>query len=147
MQAQEFPMTDPELDAQRRETISRLFSAIQAGDYAVLQEVLTADAITRWPQTGERMTSAMSCIRVYENYPGGPPTYAVHRISGGGDLWVAELVSDYSDGRWFTVSVIEFDGAQIARMTDYFGPTIPAPEWRATLVERDEFALPPVGSG
>ena len=63
-------MTDPELDPQRRETISRFFAAIQAGDYAVLQEVLTPDAITRWPQSGERMTSAMSCIRVYENYPG-----------------------------------------------------------------------------
>ena len=45
-------MTDPELDRQHRETISRFFAAIQAGDYAVLQEVLTPDAITRWPQSG-----------------------------------------------------------------------------------------------
>ncbi len=140
-------MTDPELDSNRRETISRFFAAIQAGDYAVLREVLTADAITRWPQTGERMTSAMSCIRVYENYPGGPPSYTVHRISGSGDVWVAELVSSYSDGRWYTVSVIEFDGEQIARMTDYFGPTIPAPEWRAALVEHDEFMLLPSEPG
>ena len=78
-------MTDPELDHQHRETISRFFAAIQAGEYAVLQEVLTPDAITRWPQSGERMTSAMSCIRVYENYPGGPPSYEVQRISGGGE--------------------------------------------------------------
>ena len=62
-------MTDFELDPQRRKTISRFFAAIQSGDYAVLQEVLTPDAITRWPQSGERMTSAMSCMRVYENYP------------------------------------------------------------------------------
>ena len=59
--------------------------------------------------------------------PGEPPAYAVHRISGGGDTWVAELVADYSDGRWYTVSVIEFDGAQIARMTDYFGPSFAGP--------------------
>ncbi len=130
-------MTDTELDYQHRETISRFFAAIQAGDYAVLQEVLIADAITRWPQSAERMTSAMSCIRVYENYPGGPPSYQVQRISGSGEVWVAELVADYSDGRWYTVSVIEFDGAQIARMTDYFGPSFPAPEWRAQWVERD----------
>ena len=64
-------MTNPELDPQRRETISRFFAAIQAGDYAVLREVLTPDAITRWPQSGERITGAMSCVRVYENYPGG----------------------------------------------------------------------------
>ncbi len=130
-------MTDLELDPQRHQTISRFFAAIQAGDYAVLQEVLTSDAITRWPQSGERMTSAMSCIRVYENYPGGPPSYAVERISGGGEVWVAVLESDYSDGRWYTISIIEFDGARIARMTDYFGPSFPAPEWRAALVERD----------
>ena len=84
----------------------------------------------------------MSCVRVYENYPGDPPAYAVHRISGGGDAWVAELVADYSDGRWYTVSVIEFDGAQIARMTDYFGPSFPAPSGEQR-VERDEITVPP----
>ena len=131
-------MTDPTIDSQRRETIGRFFTAIESGDYSVLQEVLTADAITRWPQSGERMTGAMSCVRVYENYPGEPPAYAVQRISGEGDMWVAELVADYSDGRWYTVSVIEFDGVQIARMTDYFGPSFPAPEWRAAWVERDD---------
>jgi hypothetical protein len=95
-------MTDPKLDHQRRETIRRFFAAIEAGDHAVLQELLTPDAITRWPQSGERITGAMSCVHVYENYPGEPPAYAVHRISGGGATWVAELVADYSDGRWYT---------------------------------------------
>ena len=131
-------MPDPELDRQRRDTIERFFAAIQAGDRAVLQEVLEPDAITRWPQSGERMTDAMSCIRVYENYPGGPPSYAIQRIIGGGEVWVAEMLSEYSDGRWYGVSVIEFDGARIARMTDYFGPSLPAPEWRAAWVEHEE---------
>jgi ketosteroid isomerase-like protein len=74
-------MPDPQPDLQRRESIGRFFAAIQAGDRAVLEEVLTPDAITRWPQSGERMTDAMSCIRVYENYPGGRrvPTL-VHRV-------------------------------------------------------------------
>ena len=140
-------MTDPRLDHQRRDTIRRFFAAIEAGDYAVLREVLTPDAITRWPQSGERITGAMSCVHVYENYPDEPPAYTVHRISGGGATWVAELVADYSDERWYTVSVIEFEGAQIARMTDYFGPSFPAPEWRAAWVERDEStALPAMPS-
>ena len=128
-------MTDLELDDQRRETIRRFFSAIQAGDGQVLQEVLRPDALTRWPQSGERMTDAMSCIRVYENYPGGPPSFSISRISGSGQVWVAELVSTYGDERWYTVSVIEFEGVQIAGMTDYFGPSLPAPEWRSAFVE------------
>jgi hypothetical protein len=120
------------------QTINRFFDAIQAGDYPVLLEVLTPDAITRWPQSGERMTGAMSCVRVYQNYPGGPPTYRLQRISGEGDIWVAELVGDYGDDRWHMVSILEFDGARIARMTDYFGPTFPAPAWREEWVERED---------
>ena len=130
-------MTDPGVVPSRRDAVSRFFAAVQSGDYAVLQEVLTPDAITRWPQSGERITGAMSCVRVYENYPGGPPPYSVQRILGGGQTWVAELVADYSEGRWYMVSVIEFDGPRIARMTDYFGPSFPAPDWRAAWVERD----------
>lgn len=132
------PGLEPDDGAQRYETISRFFAAIQAGDYAVLQEVLTPDAITRWPQSGERITGAMACVRVYENYPGGPPTYLVKRISGDGAVWVAELIADYGAERWHAVSVIEFEGPRIARMTDFFGPSFPAPEWRQGFVEREE---------
>ena len=134
------PATEPAPSAQRRDTIHRFFAAIQAGDYQVLQEVLTHDAITRWPQSSERITGAMACVRVYENYPGGPPTFGVQRVSGGGDVWVAELTGDYGDERWHMISVIEFEGPQIARMTDYFGPSFPAPEWRADMVEHETTA-------
>lgn len=129
---------EPVGPAQRVETISRFFAAIQAGEYQVLREVLTDDAITRWPQSGERITGAMACVRVYENYPGGPPTYRVQRISGEGDKWVAEAGADYAGERWHAVSIIEFRGLQIAHMTDYFGPSLPAPEWREPWVELEE---------
>jgi ketosteroid isomerase-like protein len=132
------PSPERGLGLQRRETIKRYFAAIQTGDYAVLQEVLTPDAITRWPQSGERISGAMSCVRVYQNYPGGPPSHRLERISGDGDVWVAELVADYGKERWHTVSVIEFDGRRIARMTDYFGPSFPAPEWRQEWVQRED---------
>jgi hypothetical protein len=132
------PSPERGLGLQQRETIKRYFAAIQAGDYPVLQEMLTPDAITRWPQSGERISGAMSCVRVYENYPGGPPSYRLERISGDGDVWVAELVADYGKERWHTVSVIEFDGRRIARMTDYFGPSFAAPEWRQEWVERED---------
>ena len=130
--------SEPDISEQRSETIGRFFAAIQEGDYAVLREVLTPDAITRWPQSGERITGAMACVRVYENYPGGPPAVVVKRISGDGTVWVAELVADYGEERWHTVSVVEFEGSRIARMTDYFGPSFPAPEWRQGLVELEE---------
>jgi hypothetical protein len=132
------PTSTPEHVAQRRDTIDRYFAAIQSGDSAVLHEVLTPGAITSWPQSGERITGAMSCALVYANYPGGPPSQRVQRISGDGKVWVAELVADYGEERWHTISVFEFDGPRIARITDYFGPTFRAAEWRREWVDRED---------
>ena len=129
----------------RANTVIRFFAALQAGEYSTLSEVLTPDAVTRWPQSAERLTGAMACIQVYENYPGGPPTYRVERISGGGQTWVAELIGDYGDERWHMVSVIEFEGPRICRMTDYFGPALPAPAWRQEWVELED-AVGPSGT-
>ena len=120
------------------QTITRFFDAIAAGDSATLLAILTPDAVTHWPQSGERMTGAMSCVRVYENYPGGPPSFRIGRISGAGDTWVAEMVLMYGEQRWYGVSIVEFDGPRIAAMTDYFGTAFPPPAWREQWVERDD---------
>ena len=122
-------------------TIERFFGAIQAGDSATLLEVLAPDAVTRWPQSGEQITGAMACVRIYAEYPGGPPVSRLVRVVGAGDVWTAELVAEYGADRWWIVSICEFDGARIARMTDYFGPTFPVPEWREGLVELDDSAV------
>jgi hypothetical protein len=117
------------------QTIKRYFDAIVAGDSATLLEILTPDAVTRWPQSRERITGALSCVRVHENYPGGAPSYQITRISGEGDTWVAEMTLKYGEEPWFGVSILEFEGQRIARMTDYFGAAFPAPAWRAEWVE------------
>ena len=119
----------------REITLRRFFEAIHAGDTATLEAVLLPSAVTRWPQTGEQITGAMACIRVYANYPGGPPAYHVERVLGAGDVWVAELTVDYGTERWYVASVAEFEGERIARFTDWFAPQLPAPEWRRELVD------------
>lgn len=129
-----------QVDPPQLATIRGFFEAIQKGDYAALHGLLTPDAVTRWPQSGELITGALACVRVYENYPGGPPAYSVQRISGAGDHWVAELLADYQAERWYAVSVIGFDGTRIARMTDYFGPSFAPPAWRLDLVELEQVA-------
>lgn len=126
------------IDTERRASIASFFTAVAEGDTEVLHRLLTADAITRWPQSRERITGAATCVLVHTNYPGGPPTHKVVRVTGGGNAWVAELTADYGDERWFIVSVIEFDGDRIARLTDYFGPTFPAPDWRGQWVEIED---------
>jgi hypothetical protein len=116
---------------------------VATGDQATLLEVLAVDAITRWPQSGERITGAAACVHVYGNYPGGPPAYRLRRMLGDGDIRVAELEADYGAERWYVVSIIEFDRDRIARMTDYFGPSFPAPDWRRGWVELETAASEP----
>ncbi len=130
--------TESDTGTDQAQTIRRFFDAIAAGDSATLLEILTPDAVTRWPQSGERMTGAMSCVRVHENYPGGPPSFDFVRISGAGDTWIAEMVMKYGEEPWYGVSIVEFVGPRIARLTDYFGPAFPAPAWRAQWVERED---------
>jgi hypothetical protein len=48
----------------RAAAVERFLEAIRAGEYGTLEEVLMSNAITRWPQSGEQITGAMSCIRV-----------------------------------------------------------------------------------
>lgn len=76
------PAANVETRPDQSRTIERFFAAIEAGDSAELEEVLTPDAVTRWPQSGERITGAQACIQVYGNYPGGSPRYRIHRIIG-----------------------------------------------------------------
>ena len=42
------------------QTIKRYFDAIVAGDSATLLEILTPDAVTRWPQSRERSQGTAS---------------------------------------------------------------------------------------
>jgi hypothetical protein len=119
----------------RAEVIRRYFAAITSGDHGSLRELLAPTAVTSWPQSGETITGAEACIRVYENYPGGPPVLEVERIIGSGDVWVAESAAQYGVEPWFVTSIFEFEGEQIVRIVDSSGPPIAAPEWRKAFVD------------
>ena len=60
------PVSSAAADHAKTATIERYFAAILAGDDAALDEVLTPDAVTRWPQSGERSSvrgAASRCMR------------------------------------------------------------------------------------
>jgi hypothetical protein len=128
-------VASPHAEDERTRAASAYFAAMVSSDYATLEGIMTPDAVTHWPQSGELITGAMTCIRVYENYPGGPPAYSLRRVVGEGSTRTAELEADYGTERWYVTSILEFEGNRIARITDYFGPTLPAPEWRRELVD------------
>jgi hypothetical protein len=93
-----------------------------------------SDCLIDIPQSGERFDRE-GMREVQRNFPGGAPDMKLVRLAGEGDVWVAELVSDYGDrpgGGIFNVCVIlEFDGDKIARETRYYAEPFEAPEARA----------------
>jgi len=86
-------------------------------------ELRHADCVIDIPQSGERFDRA-GMRQVQRNFPGGAPQMQLARLGGGGDVWVAELVSDHGDrpgGGIFNVCVIlEFKDGKVARETRYY---------------------------
>jgi hypothetical protein len=96
-------------------------------------ELRHADCLIDIPQSGERFNRD-GMLEMQRNFPGGPPDMNLVRLAGEGDVWVAELESDYGEERGgvFKVCVIlEFADGRIARETRYYAEPFEAPEQRA----------------
>jgi hypothetical protein len=102
-------------------------------------ELRHADCLIDIPQSGERFDRE-GMREMQRNFPGGPPDMNVKRLAGQGDVWVAELESDYGEERGGAINVcliLEFDDGKIRRETRYYAEPFEAPEQRA------QWALPP----
>src|SRR5260221_6249530 len=119
-----------------RATVQRSIDAMFRGDFDALRQDLAEDAVVDWPQSGERMVGRDACLMVYRNYPGGPPTYELRRITGGPDVFNVEAVGDYGGQKTYLTSIVEFRNGKIVRQTDYWANPFEAPDWRAKWVQR-----------
>jgi ketosteroid isomerase-like protein len=116
--------------------IEQHYEGLLTGDEAAFQALIHDDFVQDWPQSGERVRGKEACLSIARNYPGGPPRFSIVRISGEGDHWVVEAAARYPDGAdYHVVALLELRDGKVARETDYFGPSYPAPEWRQQWVE------------
>ncbi len=128
-----------------QEMATKFEEVLRSGDFgrlgALLQEYGTDDFVEEWPQSGERLTKAVSA-RMAESYPemsGTTPTFTYKRMLGGGDVFVVEGTVDYGDGIPVSyVGIGELRGDKVSRMTEYFANPFEPPAWRADFVERME---------
>ncbi len=129
--------------------LERYKAVIESGDMTALGELImeesTDDFVEEWPQSGERIVGRETAVKLGESYAGATgtsPRLSFRRLTGGGDVWVAEGTIDYGDGIPVSyVSIIELRGGKVAKVTEYFANPFEAPAWRAGFVERME----PVG--
>jgi hypothetical protein len=62
--------------------------------------------------------------------------FTVSRIVGAVDLWVTEFLLTYDGVPSYAVSIMEFEGEQVTRETQYFGEAFEPGRSRAEWVER-----------
>ena len=101
-------------------------------------ELRHEDFVMGMPQSGERIRGRERMREFQGAYP-APPSMRLRRLVVRQGLWVAEVVSDYGDGRLFHyVSIVELKDGKMWRDTRYYAEPFEAPEWRSRWAERME---------
>ncbi len=118
-----------------RAALRRHWVASDADDFATEHQIYRADAVLEYPQSGERIRGRpnIQASRVAQT---STKRFTVRRILGGGDLWISELVLTYDGQPFYVVSIMEFDGVEVVRETQYFGEAFEPGASRAQWVER-----------
>jgi hypothetical protein len=121
-----------QMDEQRvRRFLTELMSGLDSG-----YELRHEDFVMEMPQSGERIRGRENMRKFQGAYP-APPAMRLRRVLVREGLWVAEVISDYGDGRLFHyVSIVELKDGKMWRDTRYYAEPFEAPGWRAHLVER-----------
>jgi hypothetical protein len=122
-------------DDDTRAALQRHWAASDADDFAGEHQIYADDAILEYPQSRERIRGRQ---RIQASRMAQPDRkrFAVRRILGAGELWISELVLTYDDRPVHVVSIMEFDGDQVVRETQYFGEPFEPGASRTRWVER-----------
>ena len=118
-----------------RAALQRHWAASDVDDFTTEHQIYRSDAVLDYPQSGERIRGRANIQASREAQPNAK-RFTARRMLGGGDLWISELVLTYDAQPYYVVSVMEFEGGEVAHETQYFGdPFEPGPS-RAQWVER-----------
>lgn len=115
--------------------IEEHWRASEAGDLEAEHAIYADDAILDYPQSGERFRGRATIAAQRGAHP-ADRHFTVLRVSGGGALWVSEVVITYDGAPAHSVSIMEFAGGRVTHETQYFASPFPAPPSRAALAER-----------
>ena len=122
-------------DEDLRDALRRHWAASDVNDFATEHQIYRADAVLEYPQSGERIRGRANIQASREAQPNAK-RFTVRRMLGGGDLWISELAMTYDGQPNYVVSIMEFEGGQVVRETQYFSdPFAPGPS-RSQWVER-----------
>jgi hypothetical protein len=122
-------------DADVRAALQRHWAASDDNDFVAEHAIYADRAVLGYPQSGERICGRHD-IQASRMAQPSRKRFSVRRVLGGGGLWISELILTYDEKPVYVVSIMEFEGGEVVRETQYFGdPFEPGPS-RAQWVER-----------
>jgi hypothetical protein len=122
-------------DADVRAALQRHWKASDANDFDAEHQIYRPDAVLEYPQSGERIRGRQN-IQASRAAQPNDKRFTVRRVSGGGDLWISELVLTYDEKPYYVVSIMEFEAGEVIRETQYFGEAFEPGPSRAQWVEK-----------
>jgi SnoaL-like protein len=136
-------MTDQqkkELDSGARDqeigaSLDQHWAASVVNDFETEHRIYHEDAVLEFPPSGERTRGRNNTQNQRAIQPSNK-RFSIRRIISSGELWVTEFIVTYDSKPSYTVSIMEFRGAKVARETQYFADPFVAPAFRAQWVER-----------
>lgn len=124
-------------DDEARAALLRHWAASDAGDLAAEHEIYAEQAVLEYPQSGERIRGRQHILAARRAQPDSK-RFAVRRLVSAGSLWISELVLTYGQRPFHVVSIMEFEGDEVVRETQYFGEPFEPGASRSQWVERME---------
>ena len=122
-------------DNEIRQALQTHWAASDANDYDTEHQIYRADAVLEYPQSGERICGRDS-IQASRAAQPNAKRFTLRRILGGDELWISELILTYDGRPSYVVSIMEFEGGDVVRETQYFGEPFDPGQSRAQWVER-----------
>jgi hypothetical protein len=120
-------------DQEIREALNQHWAASDSGDFATEHAIYQEDAVLDYPQSRERILGRHN-IQITRTLQPNKKRFVVHRIMESGDLWITEYVLTYDARPFYTVSIMEFRGVNVAHETQYFADPFEAGESRKKWV-------------
>lgn len=141
-------------EGEHERVMRSMADVISHNDWDRLGEIIHADAVFEYPQSGERFRGLPNIRAQFENHPDMDPgssqleevvgddayaltpSYTLIRVEGSGSKGTAVIRVGYADGsRWWAVNLYELRDGRVSRSRTYFAPDFEAPDWRAPFRE------------
>jgi hypothetical protein len=120
-----------------RAALQRHWAASDADDFAAEHEIYADHAVLEYPQSRERIRGRQS-IQASRMAQPNRKRFTLRRLLGANGVWISELVLNYDDRPFHVVSIMEFEGDEVVRETQYFGEPFEPGASRSQWVERME---------